>query len=85
MVPFGLPLRQKVPAGFLPRIVLLLCEPWLRYFSCRLISKFLSATNSSLGSISTLFQIFVNKFAVKSRKSLCRVNINLPFLQLIPC
>ena len=33
----------------------------------------------SLCSISTSFQTFVNKFALKSRKSLCRVDINPPF------
>ena len=53
--------------------------------SCRLIFKFSSATDSSLGSISTSLQIFVNKFAVKSRKSLYRVKINPAYLQLIPC
>ena len=47
---------------------------------CRLIFKFLSATDSSLGSISTSLQIFVNK----SCKSLYRVNINPAYLQLIP-
>ena len=52
---------------------------------CRLISKFSSATDSSLGSISTSLQIFINKFAVRSRKSLYRVNINPAYLQLIPC
>ena len=52
---------------------------------CRLISKFSSATDSSLDSISTSLQIFVNKFPAKSRKSLYRVNRNPAYLQLIPC
>ena len=39
----------------------------------------------SLGSISVFLHISDNILAVRSRKSLCRMYINLPFLRLILC